>query len=86
MPSRSKSSVTNTPVTTGALALVPRAGSSRDANEKSKVSGILDGHFNRSLEERIRERAYELYLCRGCQDGAAERDWLEAELELLADR
>lgn len=33
--------------------------------------------------ERIRQRAYELYMERGCQDGRAEEDWLEAEFEIL---
>ena len=39
-----------------------------------------------SVEEQIRSRAYELYLQRGRQDGKAEQDWLDAELELLAGR
>ena len=30
----------------------------------------------------ISRRAYELYQARGCQDGWAERDWLQAEAEL----
>jgi hypothetical protein len=31
---------------------------------------------------RIRERAYELYLHRGCSDGDDLRDWLKAEEEM----
>lgn len=31
---------------------------------------------------RTRERAYELYLCRGCTDGDDLRDWLKAEQEI----
>jgi hypothetical protein len=33
-------------------------------------------------EEQIRKRAHELYLERGCQDGLALEDWLQAEAEL----
>jgi len=36
------------------------------------------------LQDRIRTRAYEIYEQRGKQDGFAERDWLEAEAEILA--
>ena len=32
--------------------------------------------------EQIAQRAYELYLDRGCQDGADLDDWLQAEREL----
>ncbi|HVO61038.1 MAG TPA: DUF2934 domain-containing protein [Terriglobales bacterium] len=35
------------------------------------------------LEDRIRERAYELYQARGCADGYALNDWLEAKAEVL---
>jgi hypothetical protein len=34
-------------------------------------------------QDRIRERAYELYESRGCQPGQDEQDWLRAESELL---
>jgi hypothetical protein len=34
-----------------------------------------------NLEERIRARAYELYLSRGRQHGAHEADWFTAEAE-----
>jgi hypothetical protein len=33
-------------------------------------------------EEHIRERAYEIYLERGGDDGRALDDWLQAEMEL----
>jgi hypothetical protein len=36
-----------------------------------------------SLEERIRRRAYELYLQRGNQSGSELDDWLQAEEEIL---
>ncbi len=33
-------------------------------------------------QDRIRERAYELYEGRGCEPGRAEQDWLRAEREM----
>ena len=36
------------------------------------------------LEERIRRRAYELYIERGNQSGSEIDDWLQAEGEVLA--
>ena len=33
-------------------------------------------------EEQIRQRAHEIYLQRGCQDGLELDDWLQAEAEL----
>jgi hypothetical protein len=35
-----------------------------------------------AVEERIRQRAYELYSMRAGQDGSALGDWLEAEEEI----
>jgi Protein of unknown function (DUF2934) len=35
-----------------------------------------------SLEERIRQRAYELYVSRGNQSGSELDDWLQAEEEI----
>jgi hypothetical protein len=35
------------------------------------------------LEERIRRRAYELYVERGNQSGSELDDWLQAEEEIL---
>jgi hypothetical protein len=36
-----------------------------------------------SLEERIRCRAYEIYIKRGGQSGSDVEDWLRAEAEIL---
>ena len=33
-------------------------------------------------EDAIRQRAYEIYVRRGIEDGRAEADWFEAETEL----
>jgi Protein of unknown function (DUF2934) len=35
------------------------------------------------LEGRIRERAYQRYEARGCADGYALDDWLDAKAEVL---
>lgn len=37
-------------------------------------------------EQKIQERAYELYLKRGRQDGFALEDWLNAEQEFRQER
>ena len=34
------------------------------------------------LEERIRQRAHQIYLQRGGQDGSDMEDWLQAEEEI----
>ena len=36
-------------------------------------------------EERIRQRAHEIYLRRDGQEGSEIGDWLQAEAEILAD-
>lgn len=38
------------------------------------------------LSNRIRERAYELWMAHGCREGRAEQDWLFAEREVLSAR
>jgi hypothetical protein len=38
----------------------------------------------RSVEERIRTRAYELFVQRGNASGSELDDWLQAEEEILA--
>jgi hypothetical protein len=38
-----------------------------------------------SLEQKIRDRAYELYEQRGRGDGHAVEDWVQAESELTTD-
>jgi hypothetical protein len=37
-----------------------------------------------ALDERIRQRAYEIYLQRGNQPGMEVDDWLRAEQEILS--
>jgi hypothetical protein len=41
--------------------------------------------MNQSLNQRIRERAYEIWRAHGCPDGQAEQHWLAAECEILHD-
>jgi hypothetical protein len=38
-----------------------------------------------SLDERIRQRAYELYLQRGSESATELDDWLRAEAEILRE-
>lgn len=50
----------------------------------------LEKHLTQSeqpiLEERIRRRAYEIYLKRCGQDGSALNDWLQAEQEIESQK
>jgi len=36
------------------------------------------------LHAHIAARAYELYIQRGCREGCAEEDWLDAEREIMS--
>ena len=40
--------------------------------------------MDHSLQNRIRERAYELWNAHGCVHGQADQHWLAAEREILA--
>jgi Protein of unknown function (DUF2934) len=40
--------------------------------------------MDRNLSDRIRERAYEIWVSSGCRDGEAEQHWFTAEQEILA--
>jgi Protein of unknown function (DUF2934) len=42
-----------------------------------------DAHMDHSLENRIRERAYEMWTAQGRAHGQAEQHWLAAEREIL---
>ncbi|MBA5865037.1 MAG: DUF2934 domain-containing protein [Nitrospira sp. CR1.1] len=41
------------------------------------------GALSDERQERIAKRAYELYLERGCREGCALEDWVDAEREIL---
>jgi hypothetical protein len=40
--------------------------------------------MDHTLEERIRERAYQIWNACGCTDGQAEEHWFTAEREVLS--
>ena len=44
-----------------------------------------DKHIQKSspTHQQIAERAYQIYLANGCQEGHAQDDWLQAQYELL---
>lgn len=44
----------------------------------------MDRNLDRDLSDRIRERAYEIWVATGYRDGEAERHWFTAEQEILA--
>jgi hypothetical protein len=52
----------------------------------TSASAVLDKMFDRPLEKRIRDRAYELYVQGGRKDENAVEHWLSAEMELLGNR
>jgi hypothetical protein len=56
---------------------IPTAGAARTGSSNNH-SGSTD------LDEKIRQRAYELYQQRGQGDGFEHEDWLKAEREILA--
>ncbi len=72
------------------------AAKGKDKNKRSIIvaaqnpssSGTTEArrHSKQAFDDfhaRINLRAYELYLQRGCRDGHAEEDWLDAEREIL---
>ena len=61
---------------------LPRADDVADA-QAADTMATGDGTASAdSLDERIRQRAYELYCSRGQSDGDPIQDWLEAERQL----
>jgi len=52
-----------------------------DAHEPHRTSPIQEMDLS-IPEQRIRERAYQIYQQRGAKGGHAEGDWLTAEAEL----
>ena len=54
--------------------------------EPQAAAATSSATFTPELTERIRARAYELWIARGCRDGSAEQDWIEAEAEILSTR
>lgn len=65
-----------------------RASRRAEVDQKQRGSQAADrspaGSGNSAqLEQRIRQRAYELYVAGGCKDGHADEDWRLAEEEIL---
>jgi hypothetical protein len=40
--------------------------------------------MDRDVSDRIRERAYQIWMATGCRHGQAEQHWFTAEQEILA--
>ena len=64
----------------------PESGNGVHAEQPLATSPEIDQQVQgrSSLEERIRARAYELYLQRGGNGGSPEQDWLTAQQEICA--
>jgi hypothetical protein len=56
------------------------------AKSKSREPRSGKPEFSSEIEERIRQRAYELYEQRGKVEGFALDDWLQAEVEISERR
>ncbi|MGH9603474.1 MAG: DUF2934 domain-containing protein [Terriglobales bacterium] len=54
------------------------------AAKKPAANGNTTRNGAPDLSELIRQRAYELYLERGSEEGHAAEDWLRAEAEVRA--
>ena len=52
--------------------------------EPQAAAATSSATSNTELTEKIRARAYELWIERGCRDGSAEQDWIQAETEILS--
>ncbi len=62
----------------------PRTTARKTAAKKPATNGNTASNGHPDLNELIRQRAYELYLERGGEDGHAGEDWLRAEAEVRA--
>ena len=59
----------------------------READQAIRTaSALMDGQDDDDERRRISERAYELYLARGENDGDELADWLEAERQIRGNR
>jgi hypothetical protein len=57
-----------------------RSGETRSENDDRLREVLVQDEF---VHEMICRRAYEIYQDRGCEDGHAREDWLQAEREIL---
>ncbi|MGQ0555360.1 MAG: DUF2934 domain-containing protein [Nitrospiraceae bacterium] len=67
----SKQVVKNTPA-------IPQGGLTKQQSSAGMSAPTKQPMFD-DLPVRITARAYELYVERGCREGCAEQDWLDAE-------
>ena len=63
----------------------PRPATRKTTAKKPAANGT-SSNGTPDLSELIRQRAYELYLERGSEDGHAAEDWLRAEEEVRAQK
>ena len=53
---------------------------------KKTVADVTQISDRAGLENKIRERAYQIYDARGCEAGQDQQDWLQAEREIVKPR
>lgn len=61
---------------------IPQGSSTQEKPSTGTVVSKKQPTFD-DLHARIMVRAYELYVERGCREGYAEQDWLDAEREIV---
>ena len=59
---------------------------SREAEQLGAETQEEDRLLDSMREERIRRRAYEIYLERGGEPGHDREDWIQAEREVVMDQ
>ena len=64
-------------------AFTPPAKPATLAMPKKTAAGVAKVSDAAELENKIRERAHQLYEGRGCEPGKDKQDWLRAEHEIL---
>ena len=67
------------------VAAVAAARQSRKPSRKHKEVVKSEVFVMQSLEEKVRARAYELYLRRGGRGGSPEQDWFQAMQEVYGE-
>ncbi len=55
-------------------------------NSKVEVETTIVSELTEEQLEKIRQRAHELYVARGQEDGHDLEDWLQAEAEIRAGK
>jgi hypothetical protein len=60
----------------------PGTNGAHNAGGPVPVTPMAQNRNAADMEDRIRQRAYEIYEARGRQDGRADEDWLIAEEEI----